>query len=88
MTPVRRDLMLMVTDGTAGVLPYMHFFDQFYRCDDMLRWLIRQRLVGKEFMAWAAFRIGRSMLDVAKYVLAEMDREDVKPVIFGRDVRC
>lgn len=51
MTP-RRELMHKVMGGEFSVLPYLHHFNHYDRCDAMLWWLRVSGLTGKEFLAW------------------------------------
>lgn len=51
MTP-RRELIFKVMDGEFSVLPYLHHFNHYERCDAMLWWLVMNGIRGKEFMAW------------------------------------
>lgn len=83
----RRDLMFRVMNDQQEVAPYLHHFDQFRRCDEMLCWLIRNRLVGKEFLTWAKFQFGVSMLDVSKDILKRLENNDqTKAIIYGKDI--
>lgn len=89
MNPRRRALMFRVMDGRPDVLPYLHFLDRFVRCDDILSWLIENRLTGKQFLSWSKELFGVSMLKMAAFVLSRLEKQTGKtkrPVIVGKDV--
>lgn len=85
MTPFRRELMFKVMDGQKDVLPYLHHFTFYHQCDEILRWFIKNNLIGKEFLAWTRNKFGISMLDVSKYVLNRLTKDESRLVLYGRD---
>lgn len=89
MTHERRELMLLCMDSEREN-PQMHYAlhmcSQFYRCNDMIVWLIRNRLTGKNLLEWIRFEHGGSNFQMAKYVLTKVKREKLlQPVIAGQD---
>lgn len=86
MTGLRRELMHRVLDGEQRLLPVLHFLDQFKRCDDMLRWLIRSRLTGWNFWHWSQGQFGRSLDGMARFILSQLEKDEERPVFYGRDI--
>lgn len=89
MTQKRRELMFKVMADCAPIGFYLHHFDQFHRCDDMLTWLISNRLTGKEFLEWTKYHFSGSMLDTSRYILSKLEklgRGERRRVILGRDM--
>lgn len=79
--------MFTVMDGQQEILPYLHHFDCFRRCNEILTWLIQNRLTGKEFLSWVRGHFGQSMLEVSRMILMRIDREkETMPVLWGRDI--
>lgn len=79
--------MLRVMMGNSEVLPYLYHFDSYRRCEQMLNWLIKNQLTGKEFLAWVKFHFNVSMLEVGRFILAQIDHEKGhRPVLLGRDI--
>jgi hypothetical protein len=88
MTPRRRALMMRVMDSKPEILPYLHFLDRFARCDDILRWLIENRLTGQSFLEWAKQSFDISMMNMASFVLKRVEKDnsrDIRPIIMGKD---
>ena len=78
---------MRVLNDEPGVLPYLHHLDGYVRCDAMLKWLISNRLVGKEFLRWAKFHFGVSMLDMGKFILKHLEKsKDPKRILVGKDI--
>lgn len=88
MTPKRRKLMFRVMDEQVGALPLLHHFNDYHRCDEILTWLIRNKLTGKNFMAWVQEHFARnSLLEPARFILQKIDNEKEKrPILLGRDM--
>lgn len=79
--------MLRIADNQAGVLPYLHLIYMHKRHDEICAWLLRNRLTGLEFLAWADARFGKFRLDLLKYVIREIDRDvQDRAIIAGRDL--
>ena len=86
MTPKRRALMFKVMDDKEEILSYLYHLNSFVRCDDILKWLIDNKLTGKEFLSWAKFHFGVSILELASFVLAQIDKHRKPGIFFGKDV--
>lgn len=88
MNPRRRALNLSVIDGDFRVMPYLHHFDMYVRCDDMLTWLVKNKLTGKNFYEWARRYYEKSYMGPAQEILRRMNKEAENQVVkFGRDVK-
>lgn len=88
MTPHRRTLMHQVMDHQPAILPTLHFLDRFVRCDEMLQWLVDNKITGKEFLNFVHFKFPESQLSMAKFILKRIkkSRDDGK-VFQGRDMQ-
>ena len=86
MSPARRDLMFRVMDGERKILPYLHHFDGYTRCDYMLSWLIDNHLTGKNFLDWTQKYFPTGFMDCAVFILTRIDKDkESRPIIIGRD---
>lgn len=84
MTPQRRSLMFRVMDGRREILPYLHHFDHYAQCDEILKWLVSARLTGKEFLDWSVGTFGTSLMGPAKFIISRITPSDGK-IEIGRD---
>ena len=84
MTNSQRDLMFKVMNGRAEVLPYLHHFTHYAQCELILKWLIKSRLVGKEFLDWSAKSFGNSLMGPAQFIISRVTYSDGK-IELGRD---
>lgn len=88
MSPQRRDLMFRVMDGDPRVSHYLYHLDQFHKCDLMLNWLIQNRLTGREFLNWARFHFGASILDMCRFILGHLEKNrEYRPILLGKDMK-
>lgn len=79
--------MLKIMEGEHQVTVYLHHLDGYLRCDEMLAWLVRNRLTGKEFLNWAKFHFGASILDMPRYILKRLEKtEGPRPIFLGKDL--
>jgi hypothetical protein len=86
MSPKRRDLMFHVMDGVAETLPFLHHFDSQRRCEDILLWLIKNNLTGKNFISWAKTEFPGSILGITKFILGRLNQDKDYKVLYGRDL--
>ena len=87
--PRRVELMQRVADGNLQIgVPLWHF-NNLTRCDEILSWLVRNRITGKEFLLFMKFYCGGSILNTAKEVLRRIDaNEECGAILVGRDYRA
>lgn len=77
--------MFRVMDGVTDVLPYLHQMDHQRRCDDILLWLIKNNLTGKNFISWAKTEFPASILGVSEFILRRINQDQEYRVLYGRD---
>jgi hypothetical protein len=86
MTQVRRELILRFCDDRTDVFPFAFHLNAMVRCDEILRWLIKNRITGKHFLDWVRFHHNYSILKAAAFVMKEIDRNaELRPIIGGKD---
>lgn len=86
MTDRRRDLLLRVMDGDYAALPFLHHFDShFVRCDEILEWLIKNRLTGREFVAWTRMWKGTTPFSLGRFILSRVQKDQEQKIIHGKD---
>ncbi len=82
----RRQLFLQVMDGDARLGAILFAWNDFARCDEILKWLIVNRITGKNLHAWLQQTFANSILKPVEFIVAKIDREpNYKPFIVGRD---
>lgn len=82
----RQDLMLLVADGDPGIPRVLYYLDRLKRCDEILLFLVSQKLVGKKLAESIKAEHDNSILNLAKWALLKIDRAlEVRPIIAGKD---
>ena len=87
----RRDMMLRIIDDVSTqndfnlITTFLYHMDRLSRCEHILKWLILNRLTGKNFSEWV--KINRfSPLSLSKYVLMKIRKDsELKPIFAGKD---
>lgn len=86
MNEYRRELLFRVLDDEPKLLPTLHQLDHYVRCDDMLRWLIQNRLTGKNLLSWMNLYFPKSILNMPEFILFKIKKDlEQKPVVYGKD---
>lgn len=86
MNEERRRLMLEVNQGHPAGPPYLYHLDRFKRCDEILRWLIRNKITGERFIGWVRGEYEGSILRAGAAALQAIDRESgPRKIIGGKD---
>jgi hypothetical protein len=87
LDPRIRDLMLEVWDGDRRVLPHLHRMENVVRLEEVLVWLVRQRITGSRFIGWLKEEQGGSLLKAISFILQKVNRDLVaRPLIHGKDI--
>lgn len=87
MSGKRRELMHCVMDGDFRIITFLHHVDGYRRCDEVLTWLVRNKITGKVFIEWSQFHFGHSLMEPIRYIRDQIDKErEAQPILFGRDV--
>jgi hypothetical protein len=78
--------MFAVMEDRTESVRVMHLMDGHVLCDEMLRWLVRNRLTGVRLLEWLRFEHRGSVFGAMKYLVMRVERErKVRPVIAGID---
>lgn len=86
MSEVTRELLLKVIDGHPDTPRIAYMVYQFRRRDEMLAWLVANRLTGSNLANWVQTNCGGSNFAAAKFVLTKVKRErELQPVIAETD---
>lgn len=86
MTENRRQLLLQICDGHPGLPPYLYHLTRFRRCDEILGWLVQNRITGKRFLEWVVGEHNRSILNAGAQVIARLEREKKsRPILADQD---
>lgn len=86
MSQRQRELVLRAADGHLDTLPILYNFLNYKRCDEIMSWLLQNRITGHNLIALVNREFGNQILSVVKYILMKIDRDRVmKPLFLGRD---
>lgn len=77
--------MFRILEDEPKVLPDLYFLDSFIRCEEILRWLIANRLTGKDFLEWRNYLFGNSQLEMVQFILSKLDKSEKQPIFYGKD---
>jgi hypothetical protein len=84
----RKAMILELSEGKINhpALPILHFLTGFVRCDEILKWLINNRMTGNDVVFFVNYQFKRSQLDFAKWVLSKVDKDkELKRIYVGKD---
>lgn len=84
----KRKLMLQVWDGHDPVVPWLHTMDNLYRCEEILSWLINNKLVGIRFIQYLRHDHENSLLKMCSHILKTvLGYNEPRPIVAGKDWR-
>lgn len=86
MTEQKRQLMLEVMDGFPPNATLLYHLNSFTRCEQILLWLIKNRVTGKNLFEFHKVQFQGSILNMAKEILRRIDHnQELKPILVGKD---
>ena len=85
MTEKRRFLIMALADNHPDAFPFIHSLEKAKRREEIYSWFLRQKITGKNFVAFFAER-RFSLLQVMADVLTQIDRKKKEAIIAGVDV--
>ncbi len=89
LTQERKNLMHKVMDGNLSLVHYMHQLDRFLHCDNILKWLIQNRIIGKTLQEWIEINFNRSTLSMVQFIIKYREKNsEYKPIIKNKDWFC
>lgn len=83
-------MMLELAEGDIShpVLPILRILDGHVRCDEMLHWLIKNRISGRDVALMVRFQFEMSPLNFMKWLISQIDHHrEMKPILVGRDYK-
>lgn len=83
ITDRRRELIFWVIDDDRSLLPVCYHMTSYRRCDQILLWLVQNRMTGHNLKQWIGMRWGNSLLDMVKYILMRLDRDSAPKAIYA-----
>lgn len=65
--------------------PLFKHWDSYPRCNDILLWCINNKVVGKELGLHWIHRYQKSFLEITKYILGRIEKNEKHAILVGRD---
>jgi hypothetical protein len=86
LTSRTRELAHTVLNGDHTLLPVLCYLASYRRYDQILTWLVQNRMTGYNFRQWIALQWGNRLMGMAQEILRRIDRDtEVKPIFYGKD---
>lgn len=85
MTSERREIMMRVIDGVYANVAIVYQLSRYTDCDKLCLWIIRHGYAGKNLVPWIKGQFCNSILSMVQWIVAKNNRENLKPVLLGRD---
>ena len=87
MNNQKREMFLMIADGNMCTLPILYHFDKLSRCNDVLNYLLRNRITGDKFITLFK-ECNNSILTMASEILKRINKDlQRKEIIGGKDYK-
>ena len=88
MTEQRRNLMLDAMDGHSELAPLMWHLDRLTRCDQVLMWLIKNKITGQKLNEYWLKEHRGSILGMCKEIIRRICKDnELRPILVGRDYK-
>lgn len=81
-----RDLCLELIDGDLRVMPIAHGLTEFVHFKKIAKWLVKNKLTGKELLDWYSFRFKNRRLQMASYIIMKVNKEYKQRKIYAKDL--
>ena len=86
MSNERRELMLAVINDFLPCVSIMSQLVHYRYCDRFLKWLISNRLTGRDFFEWFKIMFNNSVLHMVQFIVKYQGKNHfLKPIIFNKD---
>lgn len=70
--------------GPSGVT-YAYHLNQYVHVEPIVDWLLSHGFKGQIFVEWLKDKHKNSLLELVKFVVAQINRAPKKPILVGRD---
>lgn len=88
LEPYRQELLLRVIDGRTDLAQPAYYLYCHERCDDLLRWLIANRMTGSDLVETLALECNGSVIVLIQRIIKRLDRDlKLKPVLASQMIR-
>lgn len=80
--------MLRIGDGVPDTLPLLYHLDRLTRCDEVLAFMLREKITGQKFAGKVKNEHGGSILEFVKWAIQKINRDlEKRPIVAGKDYR-
>ena len=84
MSQLRREKILKVIDGDPRLIVTLAHWNNLNRADDVLDWLISNRLTGRNLWGWLTEKRPATILDPLKYIFSKIEKKE-RHAVFAHD---
>jgi hypothetical protein len=86
MTNSTRGLMHKAMDGVVTLTPIMHQLSRYKTCDNILRWLISNRITGHNLADFVKVQHENSIMSMVKFIVKNQTKsKEEKAIVLGKD---
>lgn len=86
MSPKKRELILTIADGNPECFPILYHFDKFKFSEEIFKYLVREKIVGKKFVEIYQNEFRLSWLSMGKWIIMKIKKErEYRPIFAGKD---
>lgn len=81
-----KNLMLRVTDDNSSLIPIMHQISHYRYRNNILRWLIHNRIIGNNLLEWLKIDHDNSVMGMVRFIIKSNNKDkEFKTIIMHRD---
>ena len=82
----RKNLMLNVISGNNLIVPIMHQLTHYRDCDNFLKWLVMNKIQGKNLIDWLKVNFDSSVLLMVQFIIKHNNKnKEIEPIIKNKD---
>ena len=74
MSPRRKELMHQVMEGLPNIAPVLFQIQMYRECDNVLKWLVNNRLTGHTFREWFLVEQDSSPLKMMGAIINDLEK--------------
>ena len=86
MKKERRELMLSVINDYPPCIPIMHQLSHYVHCDKFLRFLLLNKITGRDLFDWVKIEFNNSIMAMVQFIVKYCNKnKETKPIYLNKD---